>query len=272
MSTILTKAEAALLTAFIAFIAAAAVGGPFVAQSPHDHDLADQRAFFGVLHAMDVLSSIPFALAGVVGLACMWRLPRRSITNMQRAMALLFFCGLVMVALGCATYHLDPTDATLAVDRYCMALVMAGLVGLAAAGHVSERAGAAAGAASLIGGLLAAKVAAVTGNLLPWAVFQAGGVGLLWWLGTLAPRARALPVNWSLVIVAYGAAKLLEINDYAIYELTWHLVSGHTLKHLVASAAAWPVIAALASMRSARLYAPADEGPAQDIGVHWTNA
>ena len=40
-------------------------------------------------------------------------------------------------------------------------------------------------------------------------------------------------------------ALLLELADHAIYAWTSQLVSGHSLKHAVASLAAWPVILAL---------------------------
>ena len=51
-----------------------------------------------------------------------------------------------------------------------------------------------------------------------------------------------------MVILAYAAAKLLELNDHAVYRLTGQLVSGHTLKHVVAPLAAWPVIAAIRAL------------------------
>jgi hypothetical protein len=51
------------------------------------------------------------------------------------------------------------------------------------------------------------------------------------------------------VILAYAAAKLLEMNDHAIFDLTGQLVSGHTLKHLVATLAALPVLASVRALR-----------------------
>jgi len=40
-------------------------------------------------------------------------------------------------------------------------------------------------------------------------------------------------------------AKLLELSDTQIFEATGEIVSGHTLQHLAAASAAWPVIHAL---------------------------
>ena len=47
------------------------------------------------------------------------------------------------------------------------------------------------------------------------------------------------------MILIYALAKLLELADHEVYAWTSQLVSGHSLKHGVASCAAWPVIAAL---------------------------
>ena len=46
-------------------------------------------------------------------------------------------------------------------------------------------------------------------------------------------------------MAVYGLAKLLELGDHDIYAWTSQAVSGHSLKHIVASLAAWPVISAL---------------------------
>ena len=244
MQSLLTKTEAMLLVAFIALVAAA-LGGPPLAQSPHYHDFASRG--WG-----DVLSNIPFALAGATGLWLLWTAPRRSFTNMHRAMAFLFFGGLLLVALGSAAYHLAPTESSRAADRYCMAVAMAGLLGLAAASRVGEGAAAALGMAALYAGLASVKLWTATGNLLPWGVFQFGAMLLLVWLGTLPALLRALPVKWWLVIAAYAAAKVFELGDYPVYELTGHVVSGHTLKHLCSALATVPVLLALGHVREAR--------------------
>ena len=91
---------------------------------------------------------------------------------------------------------------------------------------------------------------------LPWTLLQFGGMVLVGWFAGLRPRYRALGIRWSLVILVYGVAKLLEMNDHEVYQFTDHLVSGHTLKHAVASLAAWPVIMALRALRESRQNAP----------------
>jgi hypothetical protein len=90
-------------------------------------------------------------------------------------------------------------------------------------------------------------VAWATGNILPWAVVQGGGLLLIAVFGFGPTRPGALHVRWAGVLAIYGLAKLLEAGDHHVFEASG--LSGHTLKHLVAAGAAWPVLAALAALR-----------------------
>lgn len=244
MRPIFSKTEALLLVACLALLALALLG-PALPQPGQYHEFADQRALWGLPFAMDVLSNVPFALAGGAGMVALLRLPPRALGNVQRAMTWLFFAGLVLTAGAPAWYHWHPVESGLAIDRCGMAVAFAGLLGLAAAGRVSDRAGAALGLAVMVLAPLAAQVAARSGNVLPWAALQFGGIALILWFAALRPRPGTLGFSCGLVILAYGVAKLLEVNDHPIYELTGQFVSGHTLKHAVGSLAALPVIAAL---------------------------
>lgn len=251
MPSNLSSRETTLMIAALA-LAALALWGPFTPQPAGYHDFADRRVLLDLPFALDVLSSLAFAAAGLAGLRMLAALPPRSITNMQRAMALLFFAGLLLMAAASAWYHWDPDDASLAVGRTVTATACAGLLGFAVATHVSERAAAATGLGLLVLGPLAVKTWSATGNLLPWTTLEAGGMALLVWLGLLRRRFGAPDVRWAAVILALVAAKLLEMADHDVHQLTDGRVAGHALQHLAAAAAAWPVIAALAALRPRR--------------------
>jgi hypothetical protein len=240
--------EWTLAVAALAWLAFAALG-PVVMQPVAYHDFADQRTLWQVPFAMDVLSNAAFALAGIAGIRSLRRLPARRVTNMQRAMAMLFFTGLLLTAAGSAWYHAQPDDATLAVDRSGMAVAIAGILGFAIACHVSERAAAIAGPAVLLLGAWAANAWTGTGNLMPWLTLQAAGLAVLAWLALVRRRPGAPDVRWSLVIMAYAVAKLFELEDHQLYEFTNGLVGGHALKHVVAALAAAPVIGAFGELR-----------------------
>jgi hypothetical protein len=246
----LQTSETALLCAFLALVALG-VFGPALAQPAHAHDFADQRIWLGIPCALDVLSNLPFALWGVAGLLAVARVPALAIQGAQRSMATLFFAGLVVTAAASSWYHLRPDDAGLVMDRLGMVLPFAGLLGLAVADRVSERAGVVTGLAIMMLGPLSVVAWAATGNVLPWALVQFGGMLLVCVLALRRPCATALGASLGVVMAIYALAKLLELGDHPIYELTGGLLSGHSLKHLVAAFAAWPVISALHLARGA---------------------
>lgn len=240
MKSPMSRAEVALLAAVAALLLFACFG-PAVGQPGDYHRFVDQRVLWGIPMAMDVWSNLPFALAGILGWMTLWR-ARPAVSNVQRAMVALFFMGLLLAAAGSAWYHLAPDEAGLSVDRCGMSVAFAGVLGLAAAGRISERTGAWLGLTVLLLGPVAARTALATANVLPWAVLQFAGLMLLVVLALRPGRFAALPVRWGLVVLAYAVAKLLELNDQAIFEFTAQAVSGHTLKHAVAALAAAPVI------------------------------
>ena len=225
-----------------------AVFMPPLAQAPHFHDFADQRSWLGLPCALDVLSNLPFALFGLLGLHVLGRVPALALERTQRQLAALFFAGLILTALCSAWYHWQPDNAGLVVDRLGMTVAFAGLLGLGVATHVSSRAAWGLVLAVLLCGPLSVVVWSKSGNLLPWALLQGGGMVLLVVLAVLKPLPGALALRWGAVIGIYAVAKALERYDTAVFQWTGQLVSGHSLKHLVAAFAAWPVIQALRSL------------------------
>jgi len=251
--------ERALLLVLL-LLALVAVAGPALVQPSNYHDFADQRAWGALPHAMDVLSNLPFALWGLAGAGVLVQALRRQAVDTTAAwLAALFFGGLAVTTAVSSMYHWQPDNTGLFWDRGGMVLAFAGLLGLAACQGISARAGVALAAAVLVLGPVSVQVWAVSGNLLPWGVLQFGGMGLIVGLACLRPVAagagpshRGLPIRWSLLIALYTLAKVLELGDHQVFEWTGHLVSGHSLKHIVASCAAWPVVAALMAVMKSR--------------------
>jgi hypothetical protein len=227
---------------------------PTIPLAPHYHDFADQRTLFGIPCALDVLSNAPFSIWGIWGLLALRLTP--IIQGAQRQMATLFFWGLIATALGSAYYHLAPNNAGLVIDRYGMTVAFAGLMGLAATTRASDRAGSLLGWAALALGSVSVYIWGITENMTPWVVFQGGGILLILGLLVLRPNEQALQISWRSVLAIYIAAKLFELYDAAVFNWTG-CISGHSLKHIVASLAAWPVLVAI---RSARAKTPNSSG------------
>lgn len=240
-------AELALLLA-VAALAALAALLPATGLPAGYHDFADQRTLLGLPHALDVLSNLPFAAMGAWGLWWLRRVPLDRLGTAQRGLAVLFFVGLMATAFCSSSYHLDPHDAGLCIDRVGMSLAFAGLLGLAAADRIGTRAGVALAALVAVAAPATALVAWLGGNMTPWAVLQGGGLVLLAALALRRPQPRALGFSIIGVIAFYAVAKALELADAPVFALTQQLISGHSAKHLVAALAGWPVVRALQSL------------------------
>ena len=237
----LSRPEGSLALALLAALALACFG-PSVAQHAQYHAFADQRGWQGLPCAMDVLTNLPFALAGLLGLWRVWQVRCAVGQEARWSLATVFFAGLLVTAVGSTYYHWQPDNFGLAWDRLGMVVAFAGLLGMAVADRISLRAGVAMLLATLVAGPLSVLVWYQTGNLLAWVVVQGGGMLLAVAL-TLRPRVPGgLGLPLAAVLALYALAKLLELGDHAVFVWTQGWVSGHSLKHVVAAMAAWPVL------------------------------
>lgn len=207
----------------------------------HGHAFIDARSFFGIPNGLDVLSNLPFLIAGVWGLIA---LRNRSLPPAMHRAAQIFFGGLIFACVGSSYYHWAPTEVALMIDRLGMAIAFAGVISLAAGSRLGDEASARATPVLLLLAPLAAVAAYSLHNVFPWAIVQFGGIALILWLAYLPKRAE-LPLKLFVLIGWYALAKLLEAQDEAVFHLTHEIISGHSLKHIAACMAAWPVIAAL---------------------------
>ncbi len=209
----------------------------------HGHPFVDARTLWGIPNAMDVLSNLPFVLLGAWGL---WHLRSpAALPSATRVPAMVFFAGLVLTCASSSFYHWAPDAWGLALDRAGMAFAFAGVLGLAVADRVSQRAAQAVWASVLAAGMVSIALNYTTGAIAPWAVVQFGGMAVVLWAATQRALPGALGIRWGVVIAIYALAKLLELGDAWVFHSTMNTVSGHSLKHIAASLAALPVILAL---------------------------
>jgi hypothetical protein len=226
-----------------------------IAQLPHYHDFADHSALFGIPHAGDVLSNAGFALVAIWGWLSLW--PHRASEQLRAGWPgyRLFLIGLLLTAVGSAAYHFAPDNAHLIWDRLPIALVSAGLI-------VGVRGDTQPGLRTNIEAIALAlyAVASVawwvwtdsTGadDLRPYLLLQILPLILipLWQAIYHAPRTDR--IAFASAMALYVVAKGAELLDHEIATATG-FVSGHTLKHLIATAATAVVVWAL-TRRAAR--------------------
>ena len=131
-----------------------------------------------------------------------------------------------------------------------MSVAFAGLLGLAVQTRIDDISARITTAVVLLAAPISVWVWSQTSNVLPWVLVQAGGMVIILWLSFVAPRRHALPVELGWGIGLYAVAKLLEMSDSDVFEISGHAISGHSLKHWVAAAAALPVLRALQQWRA----------------------
>ena len=227
-----THAVVASLLGALGLVAAWILTGA-IAQDPAYHRFADQRLLLSIPHAHNVLSNLPFALIGGLGLVTL--LARRGAGQTARAMYLVFFGAVFLTALGSAYYHLEPNNHTLLWDRLPMAI----------------------GFSSILAAIFAERIdAGLARALFPWLLIAGAGSVLYWHLhddlrlyallqfGSLLALAAMLlrqrgsdsGLLW-LALAFYGLAKIFEVADMQVFALSGHLVGGHALKHVAAALA-----------------------------------
>ena len=216
---------------------------PAMRQPVEYHDFADHRHAFGIDNFLDVVSSnLAFLIAGVMGLVIVIGGRARFEFASERWPFVVFFLGVLLTALGSGYYHLAPDNETLFWDRLPMTIAFMGLVSSQIVDRINVRAG-----LMLLLPMLLLGVASVVywratermgaGNVLPYGILQGYSVIILLLLARLNPSryTRGRDIYW--VFGCYVLSKLLETFDRELLAIG-HFVSGHTLKHLAAAAAA----------------------------------
>ncbi len=215
-------------------ILAMAAYGP-IAQPDGYHHFADQRTVFGIANGWDVLSNLGFLLVGAYGLM-QWRQAERSVPG--HVAYGWFFGSIALTAAGSAWYHLAPDDTRLIWDRLPIALACGTLL----AAELQRAYPDAGWARKCLAPLCCFAVAAVawwvaTGDLRPYLLIQVAPLVLIpalhWQSGAALDRRTA----FVMAIVLYVVAKMFELADASALA-AFQLISGHTLKHLFAIAAA----------------------------------
>lgn len=231
----------------LALIGAALVHGP-ITQLPHYHAFADQSAHFGIAHFADVLSNLGFALVAVWGWVRLYPIRHHAALKEGWAGYGLFLVALFLTALGSSYYHLAPDNARLVWDRLPIALACAGLL-------AGVRADARKRACDCLAAILAlCAVASVVwwrttdlvavGDLRPYLLLQALPIVLIPLWQALYDRPRGERWAFAGALLLYVIAKFAELQDHAI-AANLGAITGHTLKHLLATAAAAVIIASL---------------------------
>jgi hypothetical protein len=225
--------ELALVFVLLAPLAVMLVAVPPIPQDSAYHALSDHRTFASVPNFGNVLSNLGFLIVGALGLhLCL----TRGVDGAARSWSV-FFLGVLLVAIGSGYYHLTPNSETLTWDRLPMTIAFMALFAGLAAEHVRPEIEHGMLRGAVLVGIVSVGWWRYTDDLRLYAWVQFAP------LVALAFMAFAFPARYShrgyLVagLVFYLLAKVAEHWDAALYAATGNAMSGHSLKHLLATLA-----------------------------------
>jgi len=217
---------------------------PAIPQDPDYHRFADERSLFGIRNFWNVVSNVLFIVVGAFGIA---RIAQLKDSPLRSGYAIFCF-SIALIGLGSSYYHDVPTTASLVWDRLPMAVAFMALLATVVADSVSPRAGKI---------LLVPVIFLGIASVVYWHVSETQGAGDLRFYGFV----QALPVVYIPLILAlfglkrlrakflwwafitYLLAKLAEYLDHGIYA-SIKVISGHSLKHMLAALAIlWVILA-----------------------------
>lgn len=181
----------------------------------------------GIPNTWNVMTNLPFAVVGLLGLLFCSRTPHLVATASWK----LFFAGVTLTSIGSAYYHWQPTSATLIWDRLPMTIAFT----------------------SLFSALLSEQFRDTLERFILMPMVVLGLSSVLYWQQTNDLRFYAMVQFFPLValpmtsciipfrdgsgrylyqaLAAYALAKVFETCD----QQTWKLLgfSGHAIKHLL---------------------------------------
>lgn len=212
---------------------------PAIPQDNSYHNFSDQRTLLGIPNAINVLSNFPYLVFGLMGVFQLWKQVKLGLISLVKPEYLLFFVGVILVAIGSTYYHLEPTNERLLWDRLAMSITFMALFTIILAEYIHEQA---------IRWLLIPLLIVGVFSVVYWSYtesFQQGDlrgyilvqfipmifIPFILWLY----RPRFIPSKYFWFMMGcYWLAKLFELLDQQIFD-EFAYVSGHSLKHLISS-------------------------------------
>jgi hypothetical protein len=236
--------KSTLLLGIIVFALIAVLFVPVYPQDSSYHQFADQRRLLGIPNLWNVISNIPFIIVAYLGLNLLVTNPTICIYQDIYWVYRVFFIGVFFVGLGSGYYHLFPSNNTLIFDRLPMTVAFMAFFTIIVSEFISVSVGKLIFIPLLVLGIF---------SVWYWYITEQQGVGDLRLYGLvqfvpilLTPLIIGLFISafshnhllWYF-LAAYLLAKLFEATDASVYQYLFHLISGHTIKHIIASIACY---------------------------------
>lgn len=220
---------------------------PPIPQDPAYHLFADDRMMLGIPNFWNVVSNLAFLLVGIWGIVCYYR----GEIPVSGSAYLVFCLGVALISAGSAYYHWNPTPQTLLWDRLPMTVAFMALFSMVMADRIAHALG-----VRLLWPLVLLGISSVVywywtevqgrGDLRAYVLVQFLPILLIPIMLLIFPKNR-MDSHWLWgTLAAYAIAKIAEHFDSAVFTAIG-VISGHTLKHLLAAMAVlWVVFSCYA--------------------------
>ena len=204
-----------------------------IAQDLAYHKFADMRNMLGFNNFFDVASNLPFIAVGLLGMFSLYKYWGVSCSWSW----LILFLSILFVALGSSYYHLNPENKTLTWDRMPMAIGFMALFVIVLSDYVNNKLEKWLLIPMCMLGAASVLYWHITDDLRIYAWVQFVSMALLLII-VFTYKPNQLDTKYILyAFVFYILSKIAEHYDQHIFELLNEIVSGHTIKHLLAAAA-----------------------------------
>lgn len=195
------------------------------------HQFADTRSFLGIPNALDVLTNTGFILVGMLGLILVYKkkddLPSFSSWKW-------FFLSILLIAPGSAYYHWSPDDQSLVWDRLPMSLGFMALYVALLTEHIHLKSEKFLPLALTIG-ILSVLTWIITKDLRFYFIVQFSSFATIPIILILFRSMFTHKLYYAGALLCYGMAKWTEAKDGEIFSSTNGMISGHSLKHILAA-------------------------------------
>ncbi len=207
-------------------------GGP-IPQDRGYHVFADVRTCLGLQNFGNVASNFPFLLVGLAGALWCYRHPGAGATRSW----MVFFLGVALVFFGSGYYHRSPDDDTLVWDRLPMTVAFMGLLSALLSEHLGDRLERSVLIPAILVGIASVFWWRYSDDLRIYIWVQLAPLLAIPFILAVFP-GRYTHRHYLLYGVAfYALAKVAEYYDHGFYALSSSVMSGHSLKHLLAAVA-----------------------------------
>ncbi len=214
-----------------------------IPQDQNYHDFADDRKLWGISNFLNVVTNLPFAFVGMLGLRLVRKIKERELKHIS----FILFTGFLLLTIGSSYYHLCPNNDTLVYDRIPMSIIFMCFFSLIISNCVNKKVGYRAFVILNIIGIM---------SVIYWAFSESIGHGDLRWYGMvqffpilaiplILVLYKSTLVPWKeiiLIFLFFGLAKLTEKFDKEIYNFLRGAISGHSLKHLLMAVAEYEIV------------------------------